>query len=390
MVINMKMLVFESGRLSYDSSRCFAQMICRGLEKCGVQVETFLLEEDLASQEEQLKELARHHFDGVLDINSRLPNVLLDERYYPDYFDAPFFQLIVDHPMHLHQSLQIPLKQYRVICLDRYHRKYIEKYYPHIEKVYVMPFGGIAQEEFSGKKERVLPMEKRPYHILFPGTYTPLWYYREQMEMVSDSQWEICTRVLRKYQQGQEGFLEDFFREEVKEDEEFFPLMMHKARLIDKYVREWYREAVLKALLHRGLTIDVMGFRWEMFSKTTPGQLRIHQPGSYSRQLETLGKSCMTLNVQPLFRDGVHDRVMNAMANRSVALTDSCDFLERYFSPGKDLVFFEKNHLEETAEKVADLLNETDTLEEMAESAYHTFSSAHTWYHRVEKFLAQL
>jgi hypothetical protein len=397
------MLVFQSGRLSYDSSRCFAEMICRSLTQCGVQVQTFEMQEDifgqgnLASYETKLKELTKQHFDGILDINSKLPNVLLDDIYFPDYFDAPFYQLIVDHPMHLHRSLQIPLKQYRVICLDRYHKEYIRKYYPHIQQVYVMPFGGISWQSFalqndspSTPKEETIPMRKRSCAVLFPGTYTPLDYYREQMDSVSDSQWEICTRILHKYRQGQSGSFEEFFGAEVGGDEEFFPLMMHKARLIDRYVREWYREEVIKALLRLGITVDVMGFRWEMFSCEGDSRLRIHSPVSYPEQLAVLGQSRMTLNVQPLFRDGVHDRVMNSMANGSVALTDHCEFLEQHFSDGKELVFFEKNDLENTLQNIPELLHDTDALEEIAAGAYKKYVTAHTWNQRVETLLKEI
>ena len=91
----MRVLVFESKRLGYDSSWCFAEMICRGLEQCGVSVKRFILEEDIAGQERELRKLTEEHFDGMIDINSLLPHVLLDDRYFPDYFDAPFFQFIV-------------------------------------------------------------------------------------------------------------------------------------------------------------------------------------------------------------------------------------------------------------------------------------------------------
>ena len=115
----MKVLIFQSKRLSYDSSWCFAEMLCRSMKRQGISVRPFLLSEDIAGQEEELRALTREHFDGIFDINSRLPNVMLDDRYYLDYFDAPFFHMIIDHPMHLHYSLQIPLRNYYVLCLDR-------------------------------------------------------------------------------------------------------------------------------------------------------------------------------------------------------------------------------------------------------------------------------
>jgi hypothetical protein len=363
------------------------EMFRRGFEACGVSVETFLLGEDISAQERELKNLTTQHFDGIFDVNSLLPHVVLDEKYFPDYFDAPFYHMIVDHPMHLHLSLSIPLKNCRVICLDKYHKKYLEEHYPHIKKVYILPFGGITASDFTASAGEPAPMKSREMEILFPGTFTPLPYYREQMETVSDDQWEICSAILQRYRRGETKSIDEFYREELGEDVEFFPLRMHKARLIDRYIREWYRESVLKCLLKAGVKVDVMGFRWEMFSDAPVTNLRIHAPASYPEQLAMLGKSRMVLNVQPLFRDGIHDRVMNTMANRSVAVTDSCEFVQHHFSSGRELLIYEKNQPEEMSEKVIKLLGQPDVLEEMSRRAWEAFRENHTWYRRVEHFM---
>lgn len=386
----MRVLLFQSKRLSYDSSWCFMEMLRRGMEQCGVCVKLFLVQEDIAGQEEELKKLTGETFDGIFDVNSLLPHVILDDRHFLDYFDAPFYHLIVDHPMHVHNSLQIPLKQYRVICLDRYHKKYLERYYPHIERVYVLPFGGIPASEFLGSVGGAAPMKERKYDLLFPGTYTPLDYYRMQMDSVSDSQPEIADAVLEKYRQGSPETIDELFAGELAQDRDFFAWKMHRARLVDRYVREWYRESVLRALLRAGLRVDVAGFRWELFPVRDRERLCIHPPCAYPEQLALLGQSRIVLNVQPLFLDGVHDRVVNTMANHSVALTDRCEFVEKHFSDGQELLLFDKNQPEEMAQRVAEILQDLEYLEEMAERAESAALQQHTWYSRTEALLRSI
>lgn len=384
----MRVLVFESKRLGYDSSWCFAEMICRGLEQCGVSVKRFTLEEDIAGQERELRKLTEGHFDGMIDINSLLPHVLLDDRYFLDYFDAPFFQFIVDHPMHLHNSLAVPLKHYRVICLDCHHKEYLERHYPHIEKVYVFPFGGIPASEFTEETPEAVPMKDRKYDVLFPGTYTPSDYYRSQMDCVSDFQYGIAQEILHQYRQGSTRPLEELFAEQV-EDREFFALQMYHARMIDRYIREWYREFILNELLRAGIHVDVVGSRWELFCPSVPQNLHIHPPCPYPEQLMLLGQSRMVLNVQPLFWDGVHDRVVNAMANGSIALTDSCGFIRRDFVDGKEILIYDKNNPIQAAHTVLELLQAPDKLGQMAADAENAVSH-HSWTAHIENFLESL
>lgn len=383
----MKVLIFQSKRLSYDSSWCFAEMLCRSMKRQGISVRPFLLSEDIAGQEEELRALTREHFDGIFDINSRLPNVMLDDRYYLDYFDAPFFHMIIDHPMHLHYSLQIPLRNYYVLCLDRYHQKYIETCYPHIREAIFFPFAGIPADTFTPGNFPRSPMKDRPVELLFPGTYTPLDYYREQMEDISSDQWEMTEHILSKLRHGSRNTIEQLYRQEILPDTDFFPLRMHKSRLIDRYIREWFREKILQALLEAGICVHVMGFRWEMYDTPYSSGLVIHPPCSYTEQLNALTKSKLILNVQPLFQDGPHDRVMNAMMNRSVAVTDGCDYISEQFRVGEDLIVYDKNKPEEAAMQILKLLKDTDRIEWIAENGYQKTQKLHTWDQRIQKFV---
>ena len=384
----MKVLIFQSKRLSYDSSWCFTEMLCRSLKRQGISVKLFLLSDDIASQEKELRTLTRQHFDGIFDINSQLPNVMLDDRYYLDYFDSPFFHMIVDHPLHLHYSLRIPLRNYYVMCLDRYHKKYIEQYYPHIKEVFFFPFAGIPATDFIPEAAAKLPVKERPMELLFPGTYTPLDYYRQQMETVSSSQWEIACEILSKMRHGSTETLEELYLREIASDDDFFPLKLYKSRLIDRYIREWYRESILQALLEAGIHVHVMGFRWEMFdAKNAVSHLIIHSPCSYTRQLAALTDSRIVLNVQPLFLDGPHDRVMNAMINKSVSATDDCIYLREHFTPGEDLILYDRNNPQNAAEQIQNILRNTDLLENMAQNGYCKTARMHTWDQRIENFV---
>ncbi len=392
----MKALVFQSKRLSYDSSWCFMEMVRRALVRLGHEVVVFSLAEDIESQQEELEELSIHSFDAVFDVNSLLPFLRSDEGVlYLNRFDAPFFHLIVDHPMHVHLSLQAPVRRHCVICLDRCHKEYLEQNYPQLEAVLYMPFGGIAAEDFSGLLMRpegegmdaFAPVPERIYDILFPATYTPLAYYRERMEIEDPDYVIIADEILKEYRKGSLRPVDELFFEKSGSDEEFFSLKMHRARHIDRYIRQWYRDFILGNLLEAGLVIDVTGFRWELYDGPGKENLRIHPPSRYPDQLRMLSESRLTLNVQPLFLDGMHDRIPNAMMNGSVILSDTCRYQQEHFISERDGLFFDKNHPEEIVPVIRRLLEAPDQLQEMAEHGKQKAREAHTWYHRIEVLL---
>lgn len=384
----MNLLMFESKRLSYDSSWYFMEMLRRGFEKLGARITVFVLE-DVDRQEEELLSLCRQKFDAVFDTNSALASAKIDDdRYYMDCFEAPFYHFIVDHPLHVHRALSTPLRDYHVICLDHYHKEYIRQYYPNIKDVIVMPFGGIAVQEFA--EEKRIPMEKRPIQILFPGTYTPLAYYQEQMEAHGEHYFEIAQELLKEYQNGSKRPIHEMLKEQFQSDEDFFALKLHKARYIEKYIREWYRQSILEALLQKDIIVDVVGFRWEMYQGENVRKLRRYAPCTYGKQLGMLGQSKMVLNVQPLFLDGVHDRVMNAMMNQSVAITDSCEFLQRNFVSDREVILFDKNTPEKMAEWVQDNQWEFEKLKEISERAYNKCRENHSWYQRAKGLIEKI
>ena len=89
-----------------------------------------------------LENLLGRQYDGVVDINSKLPYfVLEDDRRFLDVLGAPFYNYIVDHPLYHHPGLMFPLQNYHAIAIDHYHETYMRSYYPHLQQVSYLPLG---------------------------------------------------------------------------------------------------------------------------------------------------------------------------------------------------------------------------------------------------------
>ena len=101
MEVILKILVFETRKLCYDSSVTFTHELCKSLEKLGVEVELCQID-DIEKESSKLEQYIGKKYDAVIDMNSVLSAAIYNDEHYPDLIDAPFINFIVDHPMHLH------------------------------------------------------------------------------------------------------------------------------------------------------------------------------------------------------------------------------------------------------------------------------------------------
>jgi hypothetical protein len=235
--MNNKILVFESRNLGYDSSNCFLNVICEELRTQGIEVEYFRFE-SVESDGEKLISYIGKSYLAVIDMNSSLALAFHDgvEDYYINLINAPFYNFLVDHPMHLHEKLSVPLKDYHVICLDEYHAAYIKKNYPHIKDVLVMPYGGIASEKMRLELEEMAKekteeaaekifksdFKKRSMDIMFPATYMPENYYLDLLKEHKPRYVGVLWNMLDLLETSAEMTIEEAYKSVLPNSGNFF------------------------------------------------------------------------------------------------------------------------------------------------------------------------
>lgn len=124
-------LILQLQGACYNSYTYFCDHIAARLRHLGYHVSIF---STAGEPPEALERFAGQSFGAVIDCNSAAPRITTDENgYFLDTIDAPFFNLLLDHPLYHHDSLKCTLKNYHVRCLDENHVAYVKKYYPHIQ-----------------------------------------------------------------------------------------------------------------------------------------------------------------------------------------------------------------------------------------------------------------
>lgn len=370
--------------LCYQSSDYFLQQIRMALEKQGVVTEYFELRED-QSNADDLEQFAGQSYDAVLDINSILPGVQLeDDSYLTEHIHAPFFNYIVDHPMHLHPVLQKAQNSY-VICLDETHRQYIRQHYPGISGCFVLPLAASVPE--GGK-----PFQERSRQFFFPGTYVPLVEYKAKLQRMPHFHGASCFDAAEEYlrQYLENSNLPDLptWYQSLQDGNPPGPGQIYEqCRYMDRYLREVLRHRVLEAVLAEGYTVHVTGAHWEYYEGKYRDRLMIHPPCDYPLALRQMGDSQIVLNVQPLFPNAPHDRILCGMAAGAVVLSDSCQFLVDTMKVGEQYLGYDIRRPEHSLHKLRKYLRDTNRLAEIAEQGRQAVLHRYQWSDWAGQFL---
>lgn len=378
-----KVLVFSSREICYFSSNFFANQIAAAFEELGMETEVCELaaEDDL---DEKLERYIGKKYRLILDFNSRLPRMVMDDgSSYLDQIDAPFFDYILDHPLFHYNGLMGNVKNFYAIALDEAQRDYIRRYYTGVKDAYTMP---LAATEAIGHEEK-----HAPDHVLFMGTYdSPEGVYhlveeappglREMMDSV------IEQRIAEPLLTMEEAFRNYLVREDLEFPEDKFALLLNSLYPADAYIRDYFRKAALDELVGKGIPVQLVGEGWEKYKPAREKFVCREKAVNFALSFEKIAREQILLNVSPIFAHGLHDRVLAGMANHAAVLTDGNPYLERHFT-GEQLAFYSLKKPETLSEQAGRLMEDGAYRERMQEEAYQEFRKHHTWKNRAETLL---
>lgn len=388
----MRILFLETRELSYASSSVFMNELKKAFLKQGDEVCHYVVK-DINQSEEVLENILAVSqtlkFDFIFDINSILPLLYEDDKPYLDCFNVPFVDYIVDHPIHQAHVLDRKLDNFNVICLDSEHCDYIKTCYPNIRNTIAMPLAACFLPE-----EKIAPSEsgERKIDMLFPATFTPISYFEDILKDKGKIYSDYALECIDMIKCGEEFAVCDMRKKLLKTDEQKHSILPDVSRYIDKYIREYLRQMTVEAVLSVGISLDVIGARWEMYDGTYRDRINIHEQTGYTDIAGFMQISKAVLNVQPLFKNAPHDRIYNAMANGAVAITDYVTGLSVY-EEGKDYLKYNFVDLKGDFERIKDIISDNNLIENMRQSAYQKVMKNDSWEERcrkIKKFVKNL
>ncbi|MCM1103561.1 MAG: hypothetical protein NC409_05590, partial [Clostridium sp.] len=319
----------------YASYRFFAARLAEAVKRQGMETAWCYLPEGSGKNEESwdrvLQEVLGKPYLAVVDFNSFLPKLAADGTNLIDLFGAPFYHIVLDHPLYHHAALSADTGFQRVVCVDERHADYVRANYPRIRQVWVQSIpgtaGDLADQPFGARKNE----------ILFCGTYEdPAQYWELMNELPAGLKKEcrlLAERMLAQPERTMEELLAEILEEmpgHPKAETALgprFAARMQADFLADAYVRNQRRKQVVEALFHVGLPLALYGQGWEQIGAQAGGAL------SYESYVNLIGDYRFALHCMPGFVCGGHDRIGNAMQNGAVCISDRTQYTRRRYEP---------------------------------------------------------
>lgn len=361
------LLFLHTRELCYYSGSYFLQQMQQAVSRLGVKSEYRCLGEDAS----ELECLLSCDYDGVVDLNSKLPYfVLEDDRRFLDVLDAPFYNYIVDHPLYHHPGLVFPLKDYHAIAIDKKHQSYMRACYPHLQDVSYLPLGATrSRQSQTLHEEREIP-------LLFLGTYEPEEEMRQKFrglcqsyfrESVGADVFELGMHLLeemragkwedgRHYEVPMEEALGKILRQEDLEEGRYgtneFPVLMNYLYLVDKYLRNERRSQILSKVADWKISLVIRGEGWEKMRFSDASHVTIQKPVAIEHIYDLLANTRCLLDVNPLFPEGVHDRVTSGLINGCLCYSDMSPKADERLKEGEHIFYYDHQELEGLRDKL--------------------------------------
>lgn len=379
-----RVLVFSSREICYFSGTFFSEQLAGAFEELGYEVLTCHIEPE-EDYEEKLMRYLDQEFACIVDINSLLPKLGLDDgSRYLDHLHGPFFDLIVDHPLFHHNTLLNATDNMHAVVLDTRQRDYIRQYYPMVKHVHMMPLSA---------NEASCSVEKEPEKkVLVIGTMEREAHVRALLDGMEERRrkaaWSMIERILADPELTYEEALFAVLTERGEAlSRDAFAVELNALYPVQFFIRNYYRKKAVQTLLDARIPVKVIGDGWENVSFSNESYLEkkkgIHIAVSY----EAIADEWLLFNCTPFFNHGIHDRILAGMANHTAVLTDGNAYSKEQLEKPGCVRTYSLLDMETLADGAKELISDERMWREMTDCAYDCFTKEHTWKNRAKQLL---
>lgn len=382
-------ILYIIGMSQYDSTAMFMLEMAEQMRVAGWQVD--VLDGRKEDEYEQLRQQAiQRKYDVIFTVNGMLleeDSVLGKELLQKE--DVIYCTYLMDHPLIHYQRLKSSYPAVFVLSPDRCHVAYTDRYLSDIWGTAFLPHAGCRYSKEG------LSYQDRSIDLSFMGSYLSPKQIREQFKQYPEEMCLLMEATADLLVREPERTLEDavlacFAQYGIGLQDSEIPAILAEFRIVDRYIRSYYRDAVIRTLVDAGICVDVYGDGWEQFVTEKEDCLRIHPAVSYQESLAVISDSRISLNIMPWFKDGAHDRVFTAMLNGALCLTDGSTYLEEELRETQNVYFYSLKGLKYLPAKIRKILSDPEQGAAVAEAGRKLAQKKHTWAHRAEEVMDYL
>lgn len=378
----MKIGLLGNSDVCYNSLNYFMDCIEEALHSRGIHTQRIT---DAAN--------INHTQDGpwsaIIGINQYQPAARTqDGSYVLDSFQCPVFNILVDPPYYHHGKLESHMDNLTLYLLDQGHVEYCKRYYPpfkHMEMVYL-----------PGPSGSFKSYDEKEIDVLFTGTLdgeeavinrmtgSVDWAERDNFFYLL-----IKTRLVHPEMTTLEAMLFLTQHMGIHGDDTLKMLMASLGASSDLYLRMHYRREMIRTLVDAGIRVHVAGSGWEALYPVCPENLVLEGTMDFQQTASLAANTKILLNSMLSFKNGIHDRVLTAMQNGAVCVTDSSSYIDAHFQNNHDIVLYDVKNMNMLPDIIRELLENPEKAREIAQNGRQKALSNFTWDNFVKKYILE-
>ncbi len=158
----------------------------------------------------------------------------------------------------------------------------------------------------------------------------------------------------------------------------YFDLM----NVFDRYIRAIDRVRIMEAI---DRPLHIYGTGWKKNSKDI-----FHDPVPFEKMPELLRRSKIVINSVPMFKRGLHERLLLALASGASVVTNKSYGLQKVFGEGGGLDYFLAPHYKDVNLAIERALGDEDSRFKAVLERHDLILQEHTWDARAKELILQL
>lgn len=292
--------------------------------------------------------------------------------------------ILMDHPFCYDRALCDAPQNGIVLCVDKNHMSYINRFYSNISITGFLPHGG--KELWN----EIRPISGRKIDVMYAGGLSranakniipDLSAYNNLMDVD-----KFCKDVYQYAIENSEVTTEGAIEYKLNElglhisDEELRQLMAD-FHFLDLYIVSHYREKVVETVARAGIDICIYGIGWEICDWINwPNVHYIGRVPSYEI-VNIMIDAKVVLSTMTWFKDGSHDRIFNGMLQGAVVASDTSKYMEEESGAvdGENMILFNLKEIDTVPNRIMAVLNDVELAQRIANNGYELARQKHTW-----------
>ncbi|NLL75903.1 MAG: methyltransferase domain-containing protein [Clostridiales bacterium] len=354
-----------------------AQQFVKAYRNIGYEVYRVFVSQ-IIDKPDNFMNILRGGVEKAIVFNNRGWLLKINDKNIWDVCEVPCINYMLDHPFYYFDTLDQAPRYGIAAYVDKKHVDYAERFNKKVSKNVFIPLAG--EDASNGFYKKITD---RNTTVLFAATYK----YREEYGGFSDEQKEIIEELIKHpYKTLEQAIEEKIIREQPDADDIRIKHAIEENRRIDMYLKFHYRREAVARLVAAGIDVEVCGIGWETAEFYNNPHFIYHGAVSQEECLKRMRDSKIVLNVMPWFKDGIHDRVINAMLAGALCITDDSKYLSEEFVRDREYISYDLRHMEELPEIVRRMLESPDIAQQIADTARQKAYERHTWDARIRDF----